>query len=159
MEKYDIAEENLCYDAVGIGKYLEGYFNKAIPFIGNASPTDKTEMGYGIVKRKMSRYENLRAQCIDLFCDRIKAKGYSINTQILNRKILNKRLCDHIREEYPCLRRDFTDMNKFKIISKPEMKAIIGHSPDFIDAYYMREYFELIKKNKQTKQQIGAYLL
>lgn len=148
LEKYGIPQENFCYDDAGIGKYLEGFMPKAIRFVGNLAPTDKTAVKYGNITQNISRYANLRAQCVDLFCDRVKTKGYSFDSLLLGRYFFGKRLRDHIKEEYISLRQDNNRYDKFKIIDKAEMKAIIGHSPDFIDALYMREYIELIKKNK-----------
>lgn len=158
MEKHRISEEDFCYDDAGIGKYIEGFMPKAIRFIGNASPTDKTEIRYGGIQQKISRYENIKSQCIDLFCDRMKLCGYSVDYLIAGRYYFGKRFRDHIKEEYMCLRRDNRVENKFKVISKAEMTALIGHSPDFIDALYQREYIELLKKDKKVKR-IGACYL
>lgn len=160
LEKYAIAEENFCYDATGLGKYLEGFMPKAIPFFTNASPTDKKEVQLGNVKQMISNYENLKAQCIDLCCDRIKLQGYSFDPLMLGRRILGKMLIDHLREEYVSFRRDNKNIDgKFKIMPKSDAIAIIGHSPNFIDALYIREYLEIIRTSKKITKRIGACFL
>lgn len=147
LEKFAIHETNFCYDANGLGKYFEGFMTNAKPFYNNGKPTDTKEIRIGDTVQRMSKYENLKAQCVDLMCDRIKAKGYSFDNMLLGRRILGKMLIDHLREEYPCLRRDNKNIDgKFKLISKPEMISLIGHSPNFIDAWYQREYFEICKQ-------------
>lgn len=146
LEKYAIHESNFCYDANGLGKYFEGFMPNAKPFYNNGTPTDKKEVQIGGITQKLSKYENLKAQCVDLCCDRIKALGYSFDNMMLGRRILGKMLIDHLREEFVCFRRDNRNIDgKFKLISKSEMISIIGHSPNFIDALYVREYFELCK--------------
>ena len=121
-------------------------------------PTDKTAIKYGNITQNISRYSNLRAQCIDLFCERVKTKGYSFDILLLGRYFFGKRFRDHIKEEYVCLRQDNKTDDKFKVIAKEEMIAMIGHSPDFIDAIYMREYIELLKKQNKNKR-TGLWLL
>lgn len=160
LNKYAIPEENFCYDATGLGKYLEGFMPKAIPFYTNAAPTDKKEVQFGNVKQMISNYENLKAQCIDLCCDRIKLQGYSFDGLMLGRRILGKMLVDHLREEYVCFRRDNKNIDgKFKIMQKSEAIAIIGHSPNFIDAFYLREYLEIVRTSRKIVKRIGACYL
>ena len=69
-------------------------------------------------------------------------------------------LIDHLREEYVSFRRDNKNIDgKFKIMPKSDAIAIIGHSPNFIDALYIREYLEIIRTSKKITKRIGACFL
>ena len=68
-------------------------------------------------------------------------------------------LIDHLREEYIALGRDSKVDNKFKAITKPMIIQKIGHSSDFFDAFYLREYIELVKGTKKEVKRKGIYFI
>ena len=60
-------------------------------------------------------------------------------------------------KERKAIARDTSDTDKnWKLITKAEMKKLVGHSPDFIESFITREYFDMVKP--KTKR-IGACFL
>ena len=62
--------------------------------------------------------------------------------QILIDCILDAKLRKELVEEIQCLRAKETD-RRYGLISKDEMKVLIGRSPGILDAIIMRIYFKL----------------
>jgi hypothetical protein len=45
-----------------------------------------------------------------------------------------------------CLKRDNVDSDgKIELMPKDKMKQVLGHSPDYLDALIMLQYFEINK--------------
>ena len=112
-------------DADGVGSFLESYLTGIKEFHGGGRPHD-------------SRYKNLKSECAFLLADMVN-----------NRKI--KIVCtpeqrERITEEFGVLKqaRIDNDTSKKAIISKEEMKAILGRSPDYLDAFIMAMSFRLV---------------
>ena len=56
-----------------------------------------------------------------------------------------------LMKERKCIRADENVSDKgFCLIKKPEMKKIVGHSPDYVESLFMRLIFE-IKKTRLCK--------
>jgi len=126
-------------DADGIGSFLESYLNGIKEFHGGATPKDP-------------RYQNLRAECY-----------FKLAEMINNRKI--RIVCtaeqrERIQDELGALKQASidNDTGKKSIIIKEVMKAILGHSPDYIDALMMSMYFRRGKATTgpQVKVQIRS---
>lgn len=114
-------------DADGIGAFLESYLNGIKEFHGGAAPIDK------------ERYTNLRAECY-----------FKLAEMINNRKI--RVVCtaeqrERIQDELGALKQADVDndVSKKGIIKKETMKAILGHSPDYMDALMMSMFFRRMK--------------
>lgn len=112
-------------DADGVGSFLESYLTGIKEFHGGGRPHD-------------SRYKNLKSECAFLLADMVN-----------NRKI--KIVCtpeqrERITEEFGVLKqaRIDNDTSKKAIISKEEMKSILGRSPDYLDAFIMAMSFRLV---------------
>mgnify|MGYP003587713960 CR=1 FL=1 len=144
--KYRIPNNRIVYDANGLGAYIGGnqsnsFLRGSIGFLNNGKA------------KNSSRYFNAKSECADLFCTRLRDGGYSIDEGLLERYHGDKKLSEHILDERRILREyekgSFLD-NKFRLIPKKQMRQILGHSPDFMDALIMREALE------QTKSKING---
>lgn len=114
-------------DSDGLGNYLESYLEGIKEFRGGARAKDDKEYG------------NLKSEC-----------GYLLASYINQRKM--KVICtqeqkQRIIEELGVLKSKNIDADEKRkyIISKEEMKELLGRSPDYLDMLLMGMYFELFK--------------
>ena len=139
LEKHDIREENFAYDANGIGLYLEGFFKKSYKF-NNKQPASNPKL-----------WNNQKSECAERFTLKVKELKYSVDKSVLDRRInkTGQTVEERLQKEREALQRKETDNGRFEIISKPQMKLEIGHSPDFIEMMFMLECFgDKIKQRK-----------
>ena len=146
LKLHNVLEDNFCYDLPGVGQVLRKMKN-ARPFSPKAMPTDGSR----------SKFENLKSECAYKFVERIKNRGYSIEPSILDMKFSGKgyknlTVREILLKERKAIARCDKDLDKnWKLISKPEMKQIVGHSPDFVESLIIREYFEMVKPKKRRE--------
>lgn len=160
LQKWGVSENDFCFDATGIGGGICERFSDSMQFDARTKAFDHRDVQIGKVKQTISSYENVKAQCIDLYARRIKNGGYSIQHDLLYTKFDGKMLVDHLNEEYVSIARDYKKDGKFKAIDKKDAISAIGHSPDFMDAMYIREYVELYREhNKRKTKRKGVYYL
>lgn len=123
-ELHKVKQEHIAYDADGVGKYLKTNLPRAYDIINNSKPI------------RDENYANLKAQLnfklADLINDdRIKCLDHTY-----------KEL--QIQELYEIKSPPLETIDgKLKIVSKSEVKKIIGRSPDIADAMAFRMIFEL----------------
>lgn len=135
LSKNHIREENFAYDSNGLGLFLEGFFKKARKFNNRATATDP------------KLWNNYKSECAERWVNAVKARKYSIDPNVLARKVIDKRngitmtVAERLQAERPALQRKVTDNGRFEIIQKSDMKSIVGHSPDFIEGIFMNEIF------------------
>lgn len=160
LQKWGVSEENFCFDATGIGSGMNERFSNSMQCDYKTKAFDQREAKIGKMKQTISSYQNVKAQCYDNFANRMKARGYSVNKSLLYIKMDGKALIDHFNEEYIAVARDRQKDGKFQALAKREAVYAIGHSPNFIDALWQREYIELVKNNNKRKvKRSGAWLL
>lgn len=160
LQKWGVSENDFCFDATGIGGGICERFSDSMQFDARTKAFDHRDVQIGKVKQTISSYENVKAQCIDNYARRMKNGGYSIQHDLLYTKFEGKMLIDHYNEEYVSIARDYKKDGKFKAIEKKDAISMIGHSPDFMDAMYIREYIELSKEyNKKKVIRKGVYFL
>lgn len=146
LKEWGVLEQNFTYDLQGMGQVLKGAFPNAVPF-NNQEAVD-------------SEYKNMydckKSQCAYMFAERTQQCGWSINNELLyNRYQIGKsvkRLKDILLIERKCIKQDLSKQDRgWCLIHKEQMKhrTIVGHSPDFFEALFMREIFEL--KSKETE--------
>lgn len=155
ISEWGVQEENLAYDFQGIGQILEGHFPNAVKFINQAAPiaTSKAEEE-GIKKL----YKDLKSQCAVMLYKQFRDRELSIERHLLDRFFDGHgygkmKLRDILMRERKCIRRTKDSQGKaFQIISKHDMKKIIGHSPDFFESLIFRQIFRLRrKKHRKAK--------
>jgi hypothetical protein len=159
-EKHGVPKEYFCFDATSLGSTYQEYFTGAIQYDAKLSAFDKKEITINGRKQMVSAYTNVRSQIFDCLSIRLKGRGYSVDHQLLYQRFGDKMLVDHFREEFPAIARIPTNDYKFQAIEKSEMKRRVGHSPDIVDCWTLREYVDLYLSNvKKKPKRIGAYLL
>lgn len=149
-KKYDIPQSHICYDDDGAGSFVDGFIKNARAF-KNGSKALKGE-----------NYKNLKSQCYFKMADRINNDGYSISPEVLKKIVNGKTVEQHLMDERRAIKRDKPDHDgKMAVLPKDKMKDIIKHSPDFMDMWMMREYFELIqtdyKPQNYSKEDLGVF--
>lgn len=137
--EWGVTEEHFTYDLNGLGQIFKGFFKHAVPFNNLEA-----------VKPKFKNvYDCLKSQCAYEFAQKVLEREISFNPSILDRKFSgkgykNRPLRDILQIERKCIRQDSDKTDKgWCIIKKAQMKTLIGHSPDFFEALFMRMVFEV----------------
>lgn len=138
MIKEKIPRSMTIVDADGVGSFLESYLNGIKEFHGGAQPMDK------------ERYTNLRAECYFKLAEMINNRTIRI--------ICNSEQRERIQDELGALKQaDIdNDVSKKGIIKKETMKAILGHSPDYMDALMMSMFFRMAKPSPGAKARVSV---
>lgn len=128
-QKHNIPRSHICYDADGVGLFLDGYLSGAISFKNNDKPLDE--------KNKKVNYRNLKSQCQFKFSEYVNDNKIYFEVDVSKHK-------NEINEELECYKnRGLDNEGKIETLRKKEIKELIGRSPDYTDALMMRMYFEL----------------
>ena len=140
LKEWGVIEQNFTYDLQGMGQVLKGAFPNAVPFNNQAA----------VDKQYKNLYDCIKSQCAYKFAERTQQAEWSINTSLLQNKYLigkNKRtLRDILLLERKCIKQDLSKQDRgWCLIHKEQMKNkhVVGHSPDFFEALFMREIFDL----------------
>lgn len=125
--QYKVNPKNVVYDADGVGKYLIAKLREAKDFINNSRALYQ------------ENYENLKTQC------------YFKLAELINEgkiKCLDNKFYDEaVQELYEIKSRPLAEVNgKLQMVSKKDVKAVIGRSPDISDAMAFRMWFEIKRK-------------
>ena len=142
LKEWRVLEENFTYDLNGIGQVFKGFFKNAMPFNNRESvaPEDK------------GLYDTIKSQSAYLFAKKIINKEISIEPYLLDLRFnAGKNKSVHLRQilmdERKAIKANTQAWDKgFTLIKKADMKKLVGHSPDFIEAMLMRMIFEIKKK-------------
>lgn len=144
LEEWGVMEEDFTYDLSGIGQSFKGFFPRAVPFNNRESVDEKYK----------GQFDNIKSQCVYMFYHALNDGCLSINPDILNIKLSGKdyknmELRDILMKERKAIKKDINQTDKgFCVIKKIDMKKLVGHSPDFIEALVMRFLFEIKHKHK-----------
>jgi len=129
-DMHKIPQKNIIIDSDGVGQYLSHYMKGVQPFVNNAKALDK------------ENYQNLKTQCFYKLAEQINVGNIWIKCNDID-------LRNKIIEELEVIRRKNMDNDmKLAILSKKEMKATLGHSPDYADALMMRMRY-MFKGNRK----------
>jgi len=127
--RFNVPNSHIAYDADGVGAYVGGWVEGAKAFHNGGSPKK--------VSNEKEDYANLKSQCYFKMAKRDNEHGYHMQA-------LPESDREAYIEEMEQVKRGGKDPDgKLRIISKKEVKANIGRSPDITDAKMMRELFEL----------------
>ena len=129
--EHRINNKHIVYDATGVGAYLKNYFPGAYAFHSGAKPIRSTE------------FEHLKTQCYVKLSE-------AINERVL--RIFDKTYEEETVDELLQIKSVPKELmiDKIKLIKKAEIKAIIGRSPDILDALAMRWAIELKGKYRRN---------
>lgn len=116
---YGIARSRIVVDSDGNGSYLGDYISGITEFHGGASAYDGR------------KYANLKSECAFKL-------AYFVNKRMIH-VVCNTEQRERLSQEMECLRqaRVDNDTAKLSIISKDEMKKVLGRSPDTLDMLIM----------------------
>ena len=151
--EWRVLEENMVYDLQGVGQYLTGFYKKAVAF-NNQEAVDAKFRGM---------YDTKKSQCAFMLADKFIQSEISFEPSILDRRFSGKNytnleLRNILIQERKMIRADESKSDKGKCLIKKDVvktRAVLGRSPDFMEALLMREIFEL-KRNKEVT--IPAFL-
>lgn len=122
-KEYKVFPQNISYDSDGVGKYLMNYLKSAKPIVNNARAL------------KDENYENLKTQL------------YFKLAEVINKgelKVVKSSYDEKIIEELQQVKHRPTDrVGKIAMVSKGDVKRMLGRSPDFSDAMAYRMIFEI----------------
>lgn len=131
--EHGVPRSRIAYDADGLGAYLRGYLEGAVPYQGGtvSMPQEGQKLSYA----------RLRDQCHYLTADAINARGLWIRTPAYREELE--------QEIYASLRtKGQNTALQWQIVSKdgvdpPGAKARLGRSPDLFDPLPIRMFLEL----------------
>lgn len=153
LAEWQIREENFTYDLNGSGQMFKGFFPKAKPFNNEGAVDDKFKF----------IYNRLKDQAAYTFAQSLIEGEYSINPNILDRKFdgigyKNMPLKEILLRERRAIRQDDSFLKSWKLISKPVMRKLIGHSPDFIESMLYFKIFSISKKSFKRPASLGRII-
>lgn len=132
---YSIVRKNIISDAVGNAEYLPTMLPGIRGFIGGSVPLPDKRAKVKEMERPF--FANLRTQCIYEMALLIQLGKINVPNDDI--KMKNKL----IEELEQWKARQIDDDKKLAIVSKGEIKEVIGRSTDYSDALYMRAFFDL----------------
>lgn len=130
MRSYKIPNNQVIVDSDGVGGGVADQI-RGVNFVNNSKPLHN------------ENFQNLKTQCYIKLSESFKEGNISIN-------ITDQEMVDELTQELLVVKlKDLDKDTKISILSKDEVKRMLGKSPDLSDALMMRMYFEL-KSNKTT---------
>lgn len=145
LDKHHIPLRNFAFDSDGVGNYLKEPCKVgkggSYAFNNNSASSDPAV------------WYNQKAECAEKFAIRVKEGGFSIDKDLLDKVVDGKTLREHLDEQRSVIRRKETTNGKYQLISKPEMKKLMGgkRSPDIIEMIIMHEHFCINKPKGDFK--------
>ena len=127
LKRNEIPKENFAFDVNGIGNWLKQSedLRGCFGFDNKAPAKDKTS------------YNTRKSECAGMLIDYLQNGQLSIEESVLRKTYTEKRVPFSIRdklvEERVALKWK-EDENPKALIQKKDMKTLLGHSPDFIEA-------------------------
>lgn len=144
--EYRVPFSQIIIDEDGVGGGLVDVLRGVKGFMGNSVPFPIWDSRQ--YKFVSANYQNLRNQCYFTLAEKVN------NHQIAVR---DESIKEVLREDFSVIRQKNVDTDgKLSIISKDDMKDIIGRSPDVSDMMMMRMYFEFKKPDDQRRIEIKA---
>jgi hypothetical protein len=147
MNEYGVREENIFYDSIGNGQALS-CFKRAVPIFAQAAPVG-AEIAYDSLKSQILYYLGKYLIEGKLTCSTHAAnKLFKYGKGLKREKLSFKEIMQNERralmiEDSP---------GKTKMKNKKQMKALLGQSPDFLEAVAYRMMGEFSKKKKGSFQ-------
>lgn len=145
-----VPNKNIVFDNDGVGQFVDGFIEGAQEFNNGATALPEP----GKINAKPRAYQNLKTQCYYCSGDAVARGEYKVSEKVANTMYDDKMTVrQRMIYERKAIKRAKADHDgKLKIIGKEEMKAMLGgDSPDLLDAFMERHYFELKPVFKQNK--------
>ena len=138
---YGVSNSNILFDNDGVGQFVDGFIDGAKEFKNNGTPIDG------------ENYNHIKSQCFFKSGDAIKRGEYYIPPSVANKRYDDKHtLKERLIYERKAIKRDKPNEDgKLCVIKKSEMKTYLnGESPDVMDAFMMREWFDFDENKNDT---------
>lgn len=145
-KKYSVQNHRILFDADGVGGFIDGFVVGSLGFNGGIAPLKTKDMAGVIIKEE---YHNLKTQCYYRSGLSVSRGEYRISEKVASMMYDSKStIQQRFIYERKAIKRDKVDADgKLRIIPKEKMKILLnGDSPDLLDAFMMREFFELKPK-------------
>jgi phage terminase large subunit len=126
QKKYRIHNSATIVDADGVGGGVVDEVG-CVGFVNNSAP---------FKLKGNDNYDNLKSQCGFMLADKINEGEISWKAKLAEKER------EEMIEEFEQLKRQDSDTKK-KLITKDLIKSNIARSPDYLDTFIMRMYFEL----------------
>jgi hypothetical protein len=146
-KKYSVENRYICYDADGVGSYVDGFIKGAVPFNGGVQSIAVKDQASGRLIKE--NYFNLKTQCYYRSGGRVNRGELKISMAVANKMYdSTMTIRQRFMFERKAIQRDKVNHDgKLRIIGKDEMRIKLnGDSPDLMDMLMMREVFELKPK-------------
>lgn len=151
-KKHKTQNLNIVFDNDGVGQFVDGFIVGAKEFNNGSKPlpdpkNPRKDPKTG--KLLPENYEHLKSQCYYRSGDKVNKGEMKISEGVAEMMYDSKMTVrQRFLYERKAIKRAMTDADgKLKIIKKEEMKTKLnGDSPDLLDMFMMREFFELIPK-------------
>lgn len=135
-KKHGVTNSNILFDNDGVGGFVDGFVVGAREFMNGGKVFDG------------ENYANLKTQCYYKSGDSVSSGDYFIEEDVANRMYDDKMtLRQRLIFERKAIKKSKEDHDgKLRINDKSEQKVYLnGQSPDLLDAFMMREFFELTR--------------
>lgn len=133
-----IPYSQILVDEDGVGGGIIDGLQGIKGFVANRTPFPIKDTVTGA--DKPANFSGLKAQCAYRFAELANAHQIAIKCEDVQ---IKKEIIEEIEQ---LKTKDADSDGKLKIIPKDEIKAAIGRSPDFLDTFIMRMYFEFDKR-------------
>lgn len=137
---FQVSMSNVCIDDDGVGGGVVDNLPGCYGFVNNSAPLPNPKD-----PEKKNNFDNLKSQCCYTLAEKINKGGIYIEFDIGSMFVDDARSVKQLlNQELENLREKEVDVDKKKgVMPKDKIKAIIGRSPDYMDAMMQRMVFEL----------------
>lgn len=146
-----IPYSHVAVDEDGVGGGVVDQCRGVRGFVNNSSPLPNYEArplsGEKIEKIQSQNFINLKTQCTFMMAEKV-------NNHEVEVAIDDPEFQESLSQELEVIRRKDVDNDdtKLALVSKDEIKQIIGRSPDNADAFIMRMFFSLKREYRNSEQ-------
>ena len=144
---YGVPYSNILFDNDGVGQFVDGFIEGANEFNNGGTVLPNNDTG------EKENYNHLKSQCFFKSGEAVERGEYYIPPEVANKRYDKKfTFKERLLYERKAIKRDKVDSDgKLCVIKKEEMKNFLnGESPDLMDNFMMREWFEF-RQNKPSK--------
>lgn len=129
--EHQVPFSHIIVDEDGVGGGIVDTLTGINGFVNNSSPLINP------LSEEKQNFRNLKSQCYYMLADYINGHKIAIKTSDESIKELIIEELEQVKSK------DLDKDSKLQIISKEEVKEVLGRSPDFSDALMMRIWFDL----------------
>lgn len=149
--KHRVQNHDIAFDNDGVGGFVDGFIKGSREFINNSAARPHPQRPQRDKRNNIigENYANLKTQCYYRSGDSVNKGEYRINERVANMMYdQTMTVRQRFMFERNAIKRDKTDEDgKLCLLKKEEMKTKLnGESPDLMDMFMMREFFELTPK-------------